>query len=298
MPKDFLETLTSEAIHVLREVVFSQKNPVLLFSGGKDSLVVLDLLYKAMYPVPIPMPIMHIDTGHNFPETIAFRDVVAERYAVKLIVRNVQDSIDQGLAKESTGTITSRNQAQAVTLKDAIQEFGFDTAVGGARRDEEKARAKERFFSIRSEKGGWQPTKQRPELWNIYNTTKNTGEHFRVFPISNWTEEDVWNYILREKLEIPSLYLSHKRKMIQKNGVWLATCPYIQKEDGDIVETVDVRFRTIGDMTCTGGVLSTVRSIKELLEENKQSNMNERGVRVDDQFSKSAMEDRKKMGYF
>lgn len=298
MSPNYIDELESEAIYVLREVIFSQERPVLLFSGGKDSLVVLHLLHKAMFPADIPIPIMHIDTGHNFKETIEFRDKIARRYNVELIVRYVQHSIDEGRAEETTGAITSRNQAQSVTLKDAIAEFSFDAAIGGARRDEEKARAKERFFSLRSIDGAWQPTNQRPEIWKLFNTSKKEGEHFRVFPISNWTEEDVWNYILREQLEIPSLYFGHKREMILKNGVWLARCPFIQERSGDLVDNICVRFRTIGDMTCTGGIISEATTIAEILEENKKSSLNERGVRVDDQFSRNAMEDRKRMGYF
>ena len=293
-----LKELESEAIFVLREVAAQFEKPVLLFSGGKDSIVVSHLARKAFWPARIPFPLMHIDTGHNFPETLSYRDRWMDTIGARLIVRYVQDSINQGKAVEEKGVNASRNALQTVTLLDAIEEFKFDVAIGGARRDEEKARAKERFFSHRDEFGQWDPKNQRPELWNIFNGKKSIGEHFRVFPISNWTEMDVWQYILMEKIEIPGLYFSHKREVIDRGGVLLAKCDHIQLKPGERAEERQVRFRTIGDMTCTGAVESPAASLSEIILEVAASRTTERGTRADDKRSEAAMEDRKKAGYF
>jgi sulfate adenylyltransferase subunit 2 len=293
-----LKELESEAIYVIREVVSQFENPVLLFSGGKDSIVCLHLARKAFYPAKLPFPLMHIDTEHNFPETITFRDELVKKLDVKLIVASVQDSINQGKAVEEKGINASRNKLQSVTLLDAIEANKFDCAMGGARRDEEKARAKERFFSHRDEFGQWDPKNQRPELWNIFNGKKNMGEHFRVFPISNWTEMDVWQYILQEKIELPSLYFSHTRKCFMRDGMIMGKTDFVQtKESEEIVDMV-VRFRTIGDATCTGAVSSTAATLEEIIEEVASSRVTERGGRSDDKRSEAAMEDRKKEGYF
>jgi sulfate adenylyltransferase subunit 2 len=293
-----LKELESEAIYVIREVVSQFENPVLLFSGGKDSIVCLHLARKAFYPAKLPFPLMHIDTEHNFPETITFRDELVKKLDVKLIVASVQDSINQGKAVEEKGINASRNKLQSVTLLDAIEANKFDCAMGGARRDEEKARAKERFFSHRDEFGQWDPKNQRPELWNIFNGKKNMGEHFRVFPISNWTEMDVWQYILQEKIELPSLYFSHIRKCFMRDGMIMGKTDFVQtKESEEIVDMV-VRFRTIGDATCTGAVSSTAATLEEIIEEVASSRVTERGGRSDDKRSEAAMEDRKKEGYF
>lgn len=293
-----LKELEAESIFVIREVAAQFENPVLLFSGGKDSLVVANLALKAFAPAKPPMPLMHVDTGHNFPETIEFRDKFVKENGFKLIVASVQDSIDKGRVKEEKGPNASRNGLQTVTLLDAIEEHKFDAALGGARRDEEKARAKERFFSHRDEFGQWDPKNQRPEIWNIFNGKKVVGEHFRCFPISNWTEMDVWQYILAEGLEIPSLYLSHEREVIDRNGVLLAVSEYVQPQEGEKVEKRDVRFRTIGDMTCTGAVTSDAADLGSVIDEVSTSRITERGARADDQRSQTAMEDRKKQGYF
>ena len=293
-----LDQLEAESIFVIREVASQFEKPVLLFSGGKDSVLVLHLAYKAFYPARIPFPIMHIDTGHNFQETIDFRDRIAKEYEVDLIVKYVQDSIDSGRAKEETGPDASRNSIQSVTLLDAIEELQFDCALGGARRDEEKARAKERFFSHRNEFGEWDPKNQRPELWNIFNGMKNWGENFRVFPISNWTEMDVWQYIEREKLKLPEIYFTHKREVVKRNGVYLAVSEYVQPRQNEEVEERDVRFRTVGDMTCTGAFLSGASSIQDIIAEVSALRITERAARADDKRSESAMEDRKKQGYF
>jgi sulfate adenylyltransferase subunit 2 len=295
---DHLRELESEAIFIMREVAALFERPVLLFSGGKDSIALVHLARKAFWPARIPLPLMHIDTGHNFPETIIYRDKLVAETGTELIVRYVQDSINQGRATEEKGANASRNMLQTVTLLDALEEFRFDAALGGARRDEEKARAKERFFSHRDEFGQWDPKNQRPELWNLFNAKKNTGEHFRVFPLSNWTELDVWQYLSTEKIELPSLYFSHQRKCVVRNGMLLAQSEFIQQKDGELIEEKQVRFRTIGDMTCTGAVESSAGTIDSIIAEVAASRVTERGTRSDDKRSETAMEDRKKMGYF
>jgi sulfate adenylyltransferase subunit 2 len=293
-----LKQLESEAVYVIREVAAQFERPVMLFSGGKDSITMAHLAKKAFYPGKIPFPLMHIDTGHNFPETIEFRDDLMEKLGANLIVKTVQESIDQGRVQEEEGPNPSRNGLQTVTLLDALNEYKFDAAMGGARRDEEKARAKERFFSFRNSFGQWDPKNQRPELWNIFNGQKKPGEHFRVFPISNWTELDVWQYIALEGIEMPSLYFSHKRQVVRRDGTILALGDYNVLEDGEQAEEIEVRFRTIGDMTCTGGVESPARTIEDIIQEVAATRTTERGGRADDKRSEAAMEDRKKMGYF
>jgi sulfate adenylyltransferase subunit 2 len=293
-----LKELESEAIYVIREIAAQFEKPVLLFSGGKDSIVMAHLAYKAFYPSPIPFPFLHIDTGHNFVETIEFRDELVERWGVKLIVGSVQQSIDEGRAIEEKGYNASRNKLQTITLLDTLEKYKFDAALGGARRDEEKARAKERFFSHRDEFGQWDPKNQRPELWNIFNGKKNLGEHFRVFPISNWTEMDVWQYIYLENIPLPSLYYTHEREVFERDGVWLAHYPFMQLKPDEKVVTKRVRCRTIGDITCTGLTLSTANSIEDIIDEIASSRVTERGGRADDKRSEAAMEDRKKAGYF
>jgi sulfate adenylyltransferase subunit 2 len=293
-----LKELESEAIFVIREVVSQFENPVLLFSGGKDSIVCLHLARKAFYPAKLPFSLMHIDTEHNFPETITFRDELVKKLDVKLIVASVQESIDSGKVVEEKGINASRNKLQSVTLLDAIEKYKFDCAMGGARRDEEKARAKERFFSHRDDFGQWDPKNQRPELWNIFNGRKNMGEHFRVFPISNWTEMDVWQYILHEKIELPSLYFSHTRKCFVRDGIIMGKTDFVQTRDTEEVKDMIVRFRTIGDATCTGAVSSTAATLEEIIDEVASSRVTERGGRSDDKRSEAAMEDRKKEGYF
>lgn len=293
-----LKQLESEAIFVMREVAAQFERPVLLFSGGKDSIVMVRLAQKAFHPARFPFPLMHIDTGHNFPETIEFRDRLVESIGEKLIVRTVQESIDKGRAVEEKGPNASRNVLQTVTLLDAIEEQRFDAAIGGARRDEEKARAKERFFSHRDEFGQWDPKNQRPELWNLFNGRKNVGEHFRVFPLSNWTEMDVWQYISLENLDIPSIYFSHEREVFMRQGTWLATSPFVTPAKAEIVERKRVRFRTVGDMTCTGAVLSEAANVTDIIREVAAARLTERGGRADDKRSETAMEDRKKQGYF
>lgn len=293
-----LRELESEAIYVIREVAAQFERPVLLFSGGKDSIVLVHLSVKAFWPAPLPFPLMHIDTGHNFEETITYRDEMVKKLGARLIVASVQESIDQGRVVEEKGYNASRNVLQTVTLLDAIEKNKFDAAMGGARRDEEKARAKERFFSHRDEFGQWDPKNQRPELWNIFNGRKFAGEHFRVFPISNWTEMDVWQYILLEGIEMPSLYYTHKRKVFQRDGVWLADAPFMTKKESEIVEEKTVRCRTIGDITCTGLSLSSANSVEDIVYEIAASRVTERGSRADDKRSDAAMEDRKREGYF
>ncbi len=296
---DALSILEAEAIEVLREVHAQFKNPVLLFSGGKDSLCLLHLSLKAFRPDKFPYPILHIDTGHNFPETLVFRDQYIKKIQEKMIVRSVADSIAEGKAKDETGPYPSRNFLQTVTLLDALKEFSFDAAIGGARRDEEKARAKERFFSIRNISGGWNPRQQRPELWNFYNGHLASGEQMRIFPLSNWTEKDVWRYILREKIEVPSLYFSHLRSCVQKaDGTWLPLSSHITPPATDKIIETTVRFRTVGDMTCTSPVFTDAKNVEEILEDIAVSKTSERGSRADDKRSENAMEDRKKMGYF
>lgn len=293
-----LQELEAESIFILREVAAQFERPALLFSGGKDSIVVSHLARKAFHPAKIPFPLMHIDTGHNFPETLDYRDWWANEIGAKVIVKLVQDSIDKGRAVEEKGYNASRNVLQTVTLLDAIEELKLDCCIGGARRDEEKARAKERFFSHRDEFGQWDPKNQRPELWNLFNGRKNIGEHFRVFPISNWTEMDVWQYILSEKIPLPKLYFSHRRKVFQRDGQWLADFDFMMKKPTEIVEERIIRFRTIGDITCTGAVESTAATLEEIVQEVAASRTTERGTRADDKRSEAAMEDRKKQGYF
>lgn len=293
-----LQELESEAIYVLREVAAQFENPALLFSGGKDSIIVAHMARKAFWPARIPFPLVHVDTGHNFPETIQYRDNFVKKYDANLVVGSVQQSIDEGKVVEEKGFNASRNALQTVTLLDTIEKNKYDCAIGGARRDEEKARAKERFFSHRDEFGQWDPKNQRPELWNIFNGRKHIGEHFRVFPISNWTEMDVWQYILQEKIEIPSIYLSHEREVFIRDGVIMSTTNFIQQRDTEPTKKMIVRFRTIGDATCTGAVESDADSIEKIIEEVAAARTTERGTRSDDKRSEAAMEDRKKQGYF
>jgi len=295
---EHLKELEDEAIYVIREVAAQFTKKVILFSGGKDSIVLVHLARKAFWPARMPFSLMHIDTGHNFKETLIFRDNLAKELGVELIVRHVQDSIDQGKVVEEKGINASRNKAQSVTLLDAIDELGIDVAVGGGRRDEEKARAKERFFSHRNEFGQWDPKNQRPELWNIFNGHKNFGEHFRVFPISNWTELDVWLYIKRENIKLPILYYTHRRKIFRRDGIYLAWAPFMQLKPTEKVFEADVRCRTIGDITCTGITLSKAESLAEIVSEIATIRIAERGGRYDDMRSETAMEDRKKEGYF
>jgi sulfate adenylyltransferase subunit 2 len=293
-----LNILEAEAIYVMREVAAQFERPFLLFSGGKDSIILAHLARKAFYPANIPFPLLHIDTGHNFPETLAFRDALINKIGARLVVRYVQDSIDQGRAVEETGPYASRNGLQTVTLLDALREFKVDAALGGARRDEEKARAKERFFSHRDEFGQWDPKNQRPELWNLYNGRKKANEHFRIFPISNWTELDVWQYIQREGIELPNLYFSHERDIINRSGMLLAVSEVVYPVAAEQIERRIVRFRTIGDMTCTGAVESAANNIDDIVAEVAAARVTERGTRADDKRSEAAMEDRKKQGYF
>ena len=293
-----LKELEAEAIFVIREVAAQFENPAILFSGGKDSICIAHLAKKAFFPGKIPFPLVHIDTGHNFPETIAFRDEFINDLGGELIVGSVQKSIDEGKVVEEKGYNASRNSLQTVTLLDTIEEHKFDAAMGGARRDEEKARAKERFFSHRDEFGQWDPKNQRPELWNIFNGRKHFGEHFRVFPISNWTEMDVWQYILHDNVALPPLYFSHERDVFVRDNVIMATCDFIPQRDTEKTVRKIIRFRTIGDMTCTGAVESTASSVEEIIEEVAATRTTERGTRADDKRSEAAMEDRKKEGYF
>lgn len=293
-----LKQLEAEAIYVMREVAAQFERPVLLFSGGKDSIVLTRLAEKAFWPAKMPFPLMHIDTGHNFPETIAFRDKLVEKLGVKLLVGSVEETIQAGRAQDEKGPNPSRNGLQTITLLEKIEEYGFDAAFGGARRDEEKARAKERFFSHRDEFGQWDPKNQRPELWNLFNGRKNMGEHFRVFPISNWTEMDVWQYIAQEGLELPPIYFSHQRRVVDRNGVLLAENPYISLVNGEEYETRTIRFRTVGDATCTGAVESEADTLEKIIQEVASARVTERGGRADDRRSEAAMEDRKRQGYF
>jgi len=282
----------------LREVAGQFENPALLFSGGKDSITLVHLALKAFCPGKFPFPLVHIDTGHNFPETIAYRDWLVEQIGEKLIVGHVQDSIDKGTAVEATGKNASRNALQTVTLLETIAEHRFDACIGGARRDEEKARAKERIFSVRDDFGQWDPKRQRPELWNIYNGKIQPGENVRVFPISNWTELDVWNYIKREKIALPELYFSHERELVWRNGQWMAANAFMHIDSDDKLNFRSVRFRTVGDMTCTAAVDSEANDIDTIIAEIKASTISERGARMDDKVSEAAMEERKKQGYF
>lgn len=301
MSKDSIQVdaLESEAIYIFREVVAQFEKPVLLFSGGKDSITLVRLAQKAFYPAKIPFPLMHIDTGHNFPETIEFRDKLVKELGVELIVRNVQDTIDAGRVKEETGRYASRNILQTDTLLDAIEEFGFDACIGGARRDEEKARAKERIFSVRDDFGQWDEKNQRPEVFDMLNGRIDLGQNVRVFPISNWTELDVWSYIEQEQIEIPSIYFAHKRKTFLRDGlIWSADDEVVYRdEDEEVVERM-VRFRTVGDMSCTAAVLSDAVDIAKVVEEIRDSSISERGARIDDKRSEAAMEKRKQQGYF
>ena len=293
-----LKELESEAIFILREVASQFEKPVMLFSGGKDSIIMFHLARKAFFPAKIPFPLMHVDTGHNFPETLEFRDDLMRATGETLIVKYVQDSINKGTAVEEKGPNPSRNGLQTVTLLEGLEEEKYDCAMGGARRDEEKARAKERFFSHRDDFGQWDPKNQRPELWNLFNGKKNLGEHFRVFPISNWTEMDVWQYILYEKIELPSLYFSHKREVVNRGGVLLGRCNHITLKKDEEWEEKTVRCRTIGDMTCTGVSESQAKTLEEIIDEVASTRITERGGRADDKRSEAAMEDRKKEGYF
>jgi sulfate adenylyltransferase subunit 2 len=294
-----LQALETEAVHVMREVAAEFERPVLLFSGGKDSIVLLRLAEKAFRPARFPFPIMHVDTGHNFPEVIAFRDRCVERLGERLIVASVQESIDRGRVSDQIGPRASRNRLQTVTLLDAIEEHGFDAAFGGARRDEERARAKERIFSFRDDFGQWDPKAQRPELWNLYNGRIHRGEHVRVFPLSNWTELDVWAYIAQQQLELPPLYFAHEREVFQRDGMLYATSPWVELLPNERPFQESVRFRTVGDMSCTGAVRSTATTLDQVVAEIAATRITERGeTRADDRISEAAMEDRKKEGYF
>jgi sulfate adenylyltransferase subunit 2 len=294
-----LETLEAESIHIFREVAAEFERPVLLFSGGKDSLVLLRLAEKAFRPGRFPFPIMHVDTGHNFPEVLEFRDRLIESLRERLIVASVQESIDKGRVVEETGPRASRNRLQTVTLLDAIAEHGFDAAFGGARRDEERARAKERVFSFRDDFGQWEPKRQRPEVWALYNGRIRKGEHVRVFPLSNWTELDVWEYIVQERLEVPSIYFAHTRQVFERDGMLYALSPYVQLIEGETPFEASVRYRTVGDMTCTGAVRSYAATVAEVVAEIAATRVTERGeTRADDRVTEAAMEDRKREGYF
>jgi sulfate adenylyltransferase subunit 2 len=294
----FPRELEHEAIYIIREVAAQFERPALLFSGGKDSITLVQLARKAFYPAKVPFPMLHIDTGHNFPETIEFRDWLAKESGMQLIVRYVQDSIDQGKVKEETGKYASRNMLQTVTLLDAIEELKFDACIGGARRDEEKARAKERIFSVRDDFGQWDSKKQRPELFDMLNGKINVGENVRVFPISNWTELDVWNYIREEGMDIPSIYFSHQRDIIERDGLYWPHSPYLNTSEDEVPFKATVRFRTVGDMTCTAAVLSEAVTLDKIIEEIREATISERGARIDDKRSEAAMEKRKQVGYF
>lgn len=293
-----LKELEAESVFILREVFAQFQNPAILFSGGKDSIVVTHLARKAFHPAKIPFPLVHIDTGHNFPETMKFRNDLIEELGAKLVVGSVQESIDTGRATEEKGKNATRNANQTITLLDCIESNEFDACIGGARRDEEKARAKERFFSHRDEFGQWDPKNQRPELWNIFNGKQNFGEHFRVFPLSNWTEMDIWQYILAEKIEIPSLYFAHQRDVIWRNNTWLPVSEHIQIDENEEIVSKKIRFRTLGDITITGGDESDADSLEKIVEEVAAARNTERGNRADDKRSETSMEDRKKEGYF
>jgi sulfate adenylyltransferase subunit 2 len=294
-----IAALESESVYIMREVVAEFERPVVLFSGGKDSVVLLRLAEKAFRPSAFPFPILHIDTGHNFPEVLEFRDRRVADLGERLIVASVQDSIDRGRVREEPGPDASRNRLQTITLLDALDEHRFDAAFGGARRDEEKARAKERVFSLRDEFGQWEPRRQRPELWNLYNGRIRPGQHMRVFPLSNWTELDIWMYIGREELEVPSIYFAHRREVFQRSGMYFATSPYLTPRASERVETIDVRYRTVGDMTSTGALASGARTVADVIRETAAARISERGAtRADDTFSETAMEDRKREGYF
>ena len=293
-----INSLENEAIYIMREVAAQFDKPVLLFSGGKDSITLVRLAVKAFYPAKVPFPLMHIDTGHNFPETIEFRDRLVKELGLELIVRNVQDTIDEGRVKEESGRYSSRNMLQTTTLLDAIEEFKFDACIGGARRDEEKARAKERIFSVRDDFGQWDEKNQRPELFDMLNGQIDLGQNVRVFPISNWTELDVWTYIERENLEIPSIYFSHKRDTFVRDGLIWSASEHVYKDEEEEVKERVVRFRTVGDMSCTAAVASYANTISEVVAEIRESSISERGARIDDKRSEAAMEKRKQQGYF
>ena len=294
-----LDALEAEAIHIMREVAAERERPVLLFSGGKDSIVMLRLAEKAFRPARFPFPVMHVDTGHNFPEVIEYRDRRVAELGERLVVASVQESIDRGRVVEQTGPRASRNQLQTTTLLDAIEEHGFDAAMGGARRDEERARAKERIFSFRDDFGQWNPRAQRPELWNLYNARIRKGEHIRVFPISNWTELDVWQYVAREELELPVIYFAHERDVFRRDGMLYAASDFVERYPDEEPFSASVRFRTVGDMSCTGGVLSDAKTIEAVVDEIAATRVTERGeTRADDRVSEAAMEDRKRVGYF
>ncbi|MCD6347447.1 MAG: sulfate adenylyltransferase subunit 2 [Bacteroidales bacterium] len=297
-PINHLGELENESIFIMREVAAQFENPALLFSGGKDSIVMVHLALKAFWPQKLPFTLAHIDTGHNFTETLEFRDDLVKKLDVRLVIGSVQKSIDEGKAIEETGYNASRNILQTVTLLDTIEEYKFDVALGGGRRDEEKARAKERFFSHRDDFGQWDPKNQRPELWNLFNGRKNMGEHFRVFPLSNWTEMDVWQYIYQENIEIPKLYFTHRRKAFMRDGVWLSYAPFMKLKPNEEVVEIDSRCRTIGDITCTGLNLSKAENLVDIIKEIAATRVTERGSRADDKRSEAAMEDRKKEGYF
>jgi sulfate adenylyltransferase subunit 2 len=294
-----LEALEAEAVHIVREVAAEFERPVLLFSGGKDSAVMLHLATKAFAPARLPFPVMHVDTGHNFPEVLDYRDRRVAELGLRLVVVSVQDAIDAGLVVEDSGPRATRNRIQTVPLLAAIEENRFDAVFGGARRDEEKARAKERVFSFRDEFGQWDPKNQRPELWNLYNGRHRKGEHIRVFPLSNWTELDVWQYVAAEGIELPSIYFAHTRRVFERDGMWLAESPWVRLLDGEEVEQRMVRFRTVGDATCTGAVPSTAADVTAIIEETAVTRITERGAtRADDRISEAGMEDRKREGYF
>ena len=295
---DHLKELEAESMFIFREVAAQFENPVILFSGGKDSILMTYLAVKAFYPAKVPFPLLHIDTGHNFPETLKYRDELVSQYNLRLEIGSVQDAIDKGFVTEEKGVNASRNSLQIYTLLDSLEKGKFDAAMGGGRRDEEKARAKERFFSHRDEFGQWDPKNQRPELWNLFNGRKNIGEHFRVFLISNWTELDVWEYLAAEKVPLPSLYFAHKRDVFERDGVLLADCEYIPKKENEKIYEDTVRCRTIGDMTCTGVWKSEASTVEDIIEEISTTRLTERGGRADDKRSESAMEDRKKQGFF
>ncbi|EID76499.1 sulfate adenylyltransferase subunit CysD [Imtechella halotolerans] len=295
---NYLDELESEAIYVLREVYAQFRNPVILFSGGKDSIVVTHLARKAFSPGKIPFPLMHVDTGHNFPETMMFRDALVKELGVQLIVGSVQESINQGRVAEERGRNASRNALQTTTLLDTIENHKIDCAIGGGRRDEEKARAKERFFSHRDDFGQWDPKNQRPELWNLFNGKYVEGEHFRVFPISNWTEMDVWNYIKREQIDIPTLYFAHERKVVWRNNSWIPQSEFLTIQEDEKVYSKKIRFRTLGDITITGGIESEADTLEKIVDEVAAMRQTERGNRADDKRSETAMEDRKRQGYF
>ncbi|MFN4314306.1 MAG: sulfate adenylyltransferase subunit CysD [Chitinophagaceae bacterium] len=296
---DYLAQLEAESIHIFREVAAQFEKPALLFSGGKDSITLVHLARKAFAPGPIPFPLVHIDTGHNFPEALSFRDELAEKLGARLLVRKVEDTIIQRSLTEPKGKFASRNWLQTYTLLDTIEEFGFDACIGGARRDEEKARAKERIFSVRDEFGQWNPKLQRPELWNIYNGRVHKGENVRVFPISNWTELDIWNYIRRENISLPSIYFAHERELLVHEGQLVAVSEFVEIEESDTIVTKRVRYRTVGDMTCTAAVESQAETLDDVINEIQLTRISERGeTRIDDRVTEAAMEDRKKNGYF